>query len=165
MSENQNLQQEEEPQQEIKLNENEQFIQNQEEFRGWHLPSESYRIGKKSWKVNKECKKPALNDKISDFSQKLDEIKISVKSGEKDPTEALKESRAIHKQILEMTLLGFNYDQEVEEYGHKTLAGASSVMQGLFLAFGSWEEMIYSIKQQMDAVKLQLKQEEGILNG
>ena len=147
------------------LNENEKFIENSKEYRGWDLPSESYRIGDKSWKLNKDCKKPAKEEKIRELSDKIEETRKKLDKDEIDPTEAIKISRACNKEILEMTLNGFSYDKEVEEYGHRTLGETSKVLQGLFLIFGSLEEMVFLYKQKMVENKLLLKLVKDTSNG
>ena len=149
----------------VSLNENEKFLENVKEYRGWDLPSESYRIGDKSWKLNKDCKKPAKEEKIRELSDKIEETRKKLDKNEIDPTEAIKISRTCNKKILEMTLNGFRYDEEVEEYGHRVLGETSKVMQFIFLIVGGWEEMIYQSKQKMAESKLLLKLVKEGLNG
>ena len=147
------------------LNENEKFVENLKEYRGWDLPSESYRIGDKSWKINKDCKKPVKEEKIRELSDKIEETRQKLDKDEIKSTDAIKIVRECNKEILEITLIRFNYEQEAEEFGHKALGQVSKVMQGIFLMFGSWEEMTYMIKQGSAENKVLLKLAREGLNG
>ena len=149
----------------LELNENEQFVKDAKEYRGWDLPSESYKIGDESWKIQKDCKIPAKEEKIRALSDKIEEIRTKLEAKDIIGKEAHKTVIAINKEILEMCLIGFKYDISVEKYGHKALGQVSKVMQGIFLMFGGWEEMIYMIKQGMEESMLLSKLAKGGLDG
>lgn len=147
------------------INPNEEFIKNAKEYRGWDLASESYRIGEQTWKIQKDCRKPAKEAKIRELSDKIEDLRQQVESNKIKATLAVNTVNTINKEILEMTLIGFNYEQAVEEYGHKALGQVSRVMQGIFLMFGGWEEMIYMIKQGMAESMLLSKLAKDTING
>lgn len=143
----------------------EEYIEKSKNYRGWNLASESYYIGDKKWLVQKDCKTPIKEDKIRELSNKINNAVKDLKDEKIIPEEGLTISRTCNKEILEMTLIGFVYDDEVKEFGHRTLGEVSLVMQSLFLEIGGWEELIYFYKRRITGARLQQKQEEVEQNG
>ena len=146
-------------------NSDEEFVEKAKNYRGWDLASESYYIDDEKWLVQKDCKTPIKEGRIRELSNKINNAVKDLKDEKITPEEGLSIARTCNKEILEMTLIGFSYDEKVEKFGHRTLGEVSLVMQSLFLEIGGWEELIYFYKRRMIGSKLQLKQEEADQNG
>lgn len=138
---------------ENEISDNDKFIDGAKDYRGWDLASESFRLGSKKWIVVKSCKTVENEEILRVLSTKIDDAKKALKNGEITGDEGLKIARTSNKEILEKTLTGFNYDTEVKEFGHVTLASVSLEMQSLFLVIGGFEELIYKLKLQRDGEK------------
>jgi len=135
------------------ISDNDKFIDNTKDYRGWDLASESFRLGSKTWIVVKDCKTLKKEEILRGLSTEIDDAKKNVKSDKITGKEGLEISRTVNKKILEMTLTGFNYDEEVKEFGHVTLAAVSLEMQSLFLVIGGFSELIYKLKMQREGEK------------
>jgi len=142
-----------------------EFIEKSKIYRGWDLASESYYIDDEKWLVQKDCKTPIKGDRIVELCNKINKALKDLKNEKITPDKGLSISRTCNKEILEMTLIGFNYDEMVKKFGHRTLANISLVMQSLFLEIGGWEDLIHFYKTRMIGTKLRLKQEEVEQNG
>ncbi len=126
---------------------NTEFLAKVQDYRGWDLASESYRIGDAKWQIQKHCKTPANEEILRELSNKIIKARNDLNDGTITSEKGLAIGRDSNKKILEMTLLGFQYDIEAEKYGHRTLGEVSLVMQAVFLIHGGWEELIFALKQ------------------
>lgn len=147
------------------ISDNDKFIDNTQDYRGWDLASESFRLEGKKWKVVKECKTGEKEEILRELSHEINDAKNNLNSNKITGEEALKIVRTTNKKILEMTLTGFDYDKEVKEFGHQALGAVSLEMQSLFLVIGGYEELIYNLKQQREGEKRLLKLVKASQNG
>ena len=132
----------------------------EKEYRGFDLPTESYYFYDDKWVVDKKCKVSPKFDKLEELVDLFESTIKKLKQGEIEKKDALKISRQCTRDILELTLIGFTYEEMLKKHGYLGLDSIAMEMINLFLKIGGIDEMSLHMKR-VEAMKTGLSGLEG----
>lgn len=122
----------------------------EKEYRGFDLISESYYIKDDKWKVNDKCRVSPLFDEIEILYDTLENTTIQLKTKKIERKDGLTKIREATKSILEKTLIGFNYESALSNHGYLALDSIAMDLIHLFLRAGGMAEMKLATKRVKD---------------
>ncbi|MCV0398552.1 MAG: hypothetical protein K5785_01000 [Nitrosarchaeum sp.] len=127
----------------------------EKKFRGIDQATGKYFInyGEITWTIRKDGHLPQYTDKIEAIVEKFEKSIKEKEDGIITVKEALKISRECSKEILEIGLVDFNYDDVLAKIGYAEIDKIAVDLKLLFLDVGGLGEYLHSQQQLEKAIR------------